>query len=505
MSRRTLAHAALVVGGLMAGVAMLVAAELMLRVLDVGSDAPVFERAAGADGAPVMRLAWNPQFVKPQPVQPHREFPLHKSPGTFRIFVIGESSAEGAPYGTELAFSTWLERRLRAQAPEVHWEVVNAALVGAQSWSMLTVVHDIARYEPDLLVIYLGHNEVGTRFSPAERRWLDPRRFTVRGFVTRTRLYRVLASVLPALPSTRQLDMRNVHRPGEAFAVVPPGGTRTYATAADRSVSGAVYRERLVEMVRAMRAVGAHTMLLTLSQNFSDWEPAVSIHRAGLRPEDKVAWRAAVHAGDAAASAHDCAGALAAWSQALALDDEYAALQFKVARCEQSLGRIDAAWARFRLASDLDRLPQGASTSFNDILREVAQDEGAILVDVDLVLARASGPRLVGDDLFVDAMHPNVRGHQLIAGAVANAIRETGLAGPAVRWREYADPDPDEALLALDPEMPTKVLLTRALAHGAAGRTREAREVLEEAVRQTHDSATRSMVEQALRTSPGAP
>jgi len=500
MSRRTLAHVALVVGGLATGVAILLAAELMLRVMDIGSDAPVFELAAGADGAPVMRLAWDPQFARPLAVQPHREFPVHKAPGTFRIFVIGESSAEGVPYGTDLAFSTWLERRLQAQAPQRHWEVVNAAVAGAQSWSMLTVVRDVARYEPDLLVVYLGHNEVGTRFSPSERRWLDPRRFTLRGFVTGTRLYRVLASVLPEFPATRQLDLRKVHRPGEAFAVVPPNGTRVYATPADRDVSAAVYRERLVEMVRAMHAVGAHTMLLTLSQNFSDWEPAVSVHRSGLRPDDKVAWRAAVRAGAAAVTAHDCEAALTAWNRALALDDEYAALQFKMARCEQSLGRMDAAWAHFRKASDLDRLPQGASTSFNDILREVARSEGAILVDVDLALAKASGPRLVGDDLFVDAVHPNVRANQLIAQAVADAIRATGLAGP-ISWRDYADPDPHEALVALDPELQTKELLTRALSHQAAGRTREALRVLAEAAQQTHDPATRSMLEQAIRTS----
>jgi lysophospholipase L1-like esterase len=506
MSRRAVVHVALAVGGIAAGIALLVAAELTLRMLDIGSDTPVFEPAVGADGAPIMRLAWNPQFAKPQPVQPHREFPLHKSPGTFRIFVIGESSAEGAPYGTDLAFSTWLARRLEAQAADVHWEVVNAALVGAQSWSMLTVVHDIARYQPDLLVVYLGHNEVGTRFSAYQRRWLDPRRFSLRALLTKTRLYRLLSPVLPAPPANRQLDLRNVHRPGEAFAVVPPGGARVYASAADRSISAALYRTRLEEMIRTIRAAGGHTMLLTLSQNFSEWEPAVSIHRPGMRPQDKVAWRSAVRAGDALA-AHDCAAALAAWQRALALDDGYAGLQFKMAGCERALGRLEEARARFRLASDLDRLPQGASTSFNDILRDVAQHEGAILVDVDLVLSQASGPRLVGDDLFVDAMHPSVRAHQLIAQAVANAIRETGLAGPAVHWRnaDYVDPDPDEAVLALDPELPTKVLLTRALAHQAAGRTRDALRTLQEAARQTHDAGTRSMLEQAIRTADGTP
>ena len=436
MSRRALAHLALAAGGLAAGIALLVVAEVTLRVLDVGSDAPVFELATGPNGAPIMRLAWNPQFAKPQPVQPHRDFPLHKSPGTFRIFVIGESSAEGAPYGTELAFSTWLERRLQAQAPDVHWEVVNAALVGAQSWSMLAVVHDIARYQPDLLVIYLGHNEVGTRFSPSERRWLDPRRFSVRAFLTKTRLYRVLAPVLPAAVATRQLDLRNVHRPGEACAVVPSGGTRMYATAADRGISAALYRERLVEMVRAMRAAGSHTMLLTLSQNFSEWEPAVSIHRSGMRPEDKVAWRAAVREGDAVA-AHDCAAALAAWNRALALDDEYAALQFKMAIASS---RSDGSTrpGALRLASDLDRLPQGASTSFNGIPRRGARKAPSA---IDLVLTEVAVPA-GRHDLFADAIHPNARAHSDRRSGGERHREMTG--GPAVRWHnaDYIDPDP---------------------------------------------------------------
>ena len=73
--------------------------------------------------------------------------------------MVGESSAEGSPYGTSLAFSSWLARRLAAEAPEVRWEVVDAALAGAQAGSMLAMVRDIARHAPDLLIVYLGHND----------------------------------------------------------------------------------------------------------------------------------------------------------------------------------------------------------------------------------------------------------------------------------------------------------------------------------------------------------
>jgi lysophospholipase L1-like esterase len=260
---RTLVHLGLVLGGIAAGVALLVAAELTLRLLDVGNRR-MFEPATAADGSRIVRLALNPQFDKAVPAAPQREFPAEKSPAGYRIFVIGESSAERVPYGTGLAFSAWLARRLEAQAPDVHWQVVNAALAGAQSWSALTIVRDIARWSPDLLVVYLGHNEVGTRFTAAERRWLDPRRLSIATHLKDTRLYAVLTRALPMLPGRPDLDLRNVHRPGEAFAVIAPGGGRVYATAADRALSSDLYRARLGEMVRIMQSAGARTMLLTL-------------------------------------------------------------------------------------------------------------------------------------------------------------------------------------------------------------------------------------------------
>jgi lysophospholipase L1-like esterase len=449
-------------------IAIPVVTELALRLLDVRIEATVFDPATSADGTPMMRLARNPQFGSRLPPDQVREFPAVKAPGTFRIFVIGESEAAGVPYYPSFAFASWLAKRLASQAPDVRWDVVNVALGGLQSWSALELVRDIARHQPDLLVVYLGHNETGTRFSPNERRWMDPRGFAWRAWLTGTRLYALLSRILPARAASHLIDPQHVHGMGDVSA--SEGGRRVYATPADRSLSAALFRAHLDEMVRVMRAAGARTMLLTLTQNFSNWPPAISSHRPGLRPDEKAAWRAAVKAGDALAP-HDCRAALAAWSRALVIDDTFADLQFKVATCEWSLGRADDARQRFRLASDLDRLPQGAPTSLNDIVRDVAREDDAILVDIDLAFTQASGPRLVGDDLFVDGVHLRLLGHQLIAQAVADAIRESGVAGARVRWNldAYTDPDPATVVDA-NPEMRSREKIVRQLSCAAAGR-----------------------------------
>lgn len=189
-----------------------------------------------------------------------------------------------------------------------------------------------------------------------------------------------------------------------------------------------------------------------------------------------------------------------AWRTAAAIDGEHARLHFKIAGCERRLGNIDVARQQFRLASDLDKFSQGAPLSFNTILREVAERKGAMLVDVDAAFARASGDRLVGDDLFVDPLHPNLRGHQLIAAAVADELRRQGIPVPANRWRAdaYVDPDPD-ALVAADQEIAVKELLSRAVACYAAGRTRCALDALEAARRTTRNPSTQLLIEGALK------
>src|SRR4029077_5028021 len=179
-------------------IAVPLAAELVLRMLDLRTDVPVFAPATDGDGTRVLQLVRNPQFAIPVSPDRERTFRADKLPGTFRIFVIGESEAAGVPYNTSLAFASWLGKRLAAEAPGVRWEVVNAALGGLQSWSALDVVREIARYQPDLLVVYLGHNETGTRFSSNERRWLDPRGLAWRPWLVNTRLYGLLSRILPA-------------------------------------------------------------------------------------------------------------------------------------------------------------------------------------------------------------------------------------------------------------------------------------------------------------------
>jgi hypothetical protein len=62
---------------------------------------------------------------------------------------------------------------------------------------------------------------------------------------------------------------------------------------------------------------------------------------------------------------------------------------------------------------------------FQEVYREVAaRHPQALLIDGQAALAAASPGGILGDELFLDAMHPTVRGHALLAQAMLEGLRQ---------------------------------------------------------------------------------
>jgi lysophospholipase L1-like esterase len=471
---RVLARLALVAAGLLAGVACLVGLELLLRLVGAGEKAPaydpmvgfsaavpLFERIERPDGTAVFRITparlLNDSRAAPVP---QREFLAEKPSNGFRVFVVGESSAAGHPYPPAYAFGEWLERRLTASLPDLSVEVVNAAVAGYSSRRALIATREIAGYAPDLIIVYSGHNEWAERRYYSRLIEMDPRLFRLRERLFSTRLFAVVSHWVdrgredPRLALERYVSGQREEFV-EMFAVFSrrvEGGD--YATPEQLAQRDSLYRLNLEEMATIAQAANARVLFLTLSQNFADWAPGASTHRPELPEAEQARWQAHFDEGLRAASAGDCAAALEAWGRALAVDDEYALLHYRIAGCERALGRFDAARSHYRRASDLDRVPHGAPGYFNDMIRQVAENRGALLVDTDAALVAASEHGLVGDDLFIEFVHPNLRAHQVIAREIASALRDAGIPRPSPAWRDVNDVEySTEELVARDPSL----------------------------------------------------
>jgi len=145
-------------------VLLLAAAELALRATGIGALEPLFVPAPAAQGY----LQPNPAVIQRFFPDPRRApdvsidtvyFPARKAPGTLRVFVQGESSAAGFPYGRWASPAAMLQQRLQRAYPDRNVEVINTAMAAVTSYVLLDFADEIIAQQPDAVVMYTGHNE----------------------------------------------------------------------------------------------------------------------------------------------------------------------------------------------------------------------------------------------------------------------------------------------------------------------------------------------------------
>jgi tetratricopeptide (TPR) repeat protein len=388
---------------------VLCVAELGLRLGGYGHSTRYFERAQ--DG---LNVTTNPKFAwqfysretatTPTPLL----FPVHKEPGTFRIFVLGESAAAGTP-DPAFSFSRMLELMLRQQYPSNRFEVINAAMRGVNSHIIRHIARECAGLAPDLFLVYLGNNECIGLHSPS------PREFNLAGHlwllrlvdaVKASRLGQLARSTLRRLgpKSERKMqDMESLRR--ERLALDSPRRQAVYEN----------FRANLNDICRTAARAGAKTILVTVAVNLRDFPPLASLHRPDLTPAHMVDFERAYSRGTAAESAGQTNEALVQFEAAVRLDDHFAELHFRLARGYEAAGQTNLARRHYTLARDWDALQFRADSRINEVLRDVAAEQGsrpefspaAVLADVaqgfsDSPLAAGGVP---GRALFHDHVH----------------------------------------------------------------------------------------------------
>jgi tetratricopeptide (TPR) repeat protein len=187
------------------------------------------------------------------------------------------------------------------------------------------------------------------------------------------------------------------------------------------------YRANLRDLLRRYREAGVPVFLATVVSNERDQPPFESGHGPGA---DIAAWRRRHEAGRAALVAADPAAALREFDAAVALDDADAAGHFARGQALERLGRYREARQAYLAAKDRDQLRFRAPEAINAIVRRVALEGGAHVVEVREAFHLAAANGIVGHDLMLEHLHPNLSGYFLLADAFYEAFRAKGMIGP---------------------------------------------------------------------------
>ena len=158
--------------------------ELILRSVNYGPDLSLFAtEVIGGRAYYIMNPDVKARYftqVEFSPTTSADYFPVEKQEGTFRIFCLGGSTTVGFPYGYAGSFPLHLRERLRRMFPDRNIEVINLGMTATNSFTALDLATELPAYDPDLIVVYDGHNEfygalgVASRESVGQSRLAHP-------------------------------------------------------------------------------------------------------------------------------------------------------------------------------------------------------------------------------------------------------------------------------------------------------------------------------------------
>ena len=336
-------------------------------------------------------LVLNPQasrkyFTDPAmaPTGNSEPFKKIKDENTCRIFVLGESTTIGYPYFHNGSFHRWLQYRLTRTFPGRQFEIINLSVTAVNSYTVLGFAKELVDYQPDAVLIYSGHNEYYGTLGVASTSRLSGNRTLIRLMLAMRRLR------LTQLLTNGYRKGTGLFSAGRNYS----GETLMQLMVADSHIAygSAVYQRGLDqfeanmdETLKLFTDRHIPVYISNLVSNEKDMKPFVSVE-----PENN------------------------------------AASQYSLGRLAYERGDTGQARAYFTKAIDLDGLRFRAPATMNAIIaRLCGKYSDAHLVDARAEFGDWSAGHLIGSELLLEHVHPNLTGYALLSDAFYRELERT--------------------------------------------------------------------------------
>lgn len=309
-------------------------------------------------------------------------FLKEKRPNTLRFFVLGASSSLGFPYMHNGSFARMLKYKLQFGYPQYHVEVINLSLTAVNSFTLNDFARQLIKHHPDGVLIYAGHNEYyGAMGAASYGHPMRPGFLQASIRAQEWRLVQALTALKARMQDVDSVRIDSTHTLMERMAyrqMVP-----LHSTVYEAGI--AQYRYNMESMLHLFGRHGIPVLIGTLASNLR-----------GQSPLDKAAPTVQLY--------NQGLDALTQHKKDIALD-------------------------LLTDAKDADALRFRAPEAFNEMIRSWAQTMPHVhLVDIEKALSQASPDGIIGNELMLEHVHPNLYGHRLMAEAYNEVLRSTCLA-----------------------------------------------------------------------------
>ncbi len=300
-------------------------------------------------------------------------FDIKKKPGAIRVFVLGGSSAAGYPFSPNGSLAKYVRKRLELVYPYKQIEVINCAMTAINSYALLDILPGILEQEPDIILIYAGHNEYYGALGAGSLETLGNSRGLV-NFMLSINHYKTIQLIRNGIQAVVQLFSSNEKRTGTLMSRMAKEQTielnsETYNTGLKQ------FEGNLRDILKLTKQKNVKVILSDLSSNLKDQKPFISVDIPAVQSAD---------------------------------------LAFEKANDVLEFGHQEEALQYFYEAKDLDGLRFRAPSKINSIIYDLATEFSYPVIKTDSTFNAISPKGIVGENLMTDHLHPTLEGYQII-------------------------------------------------------------------------------------------
>lgn len=354
-------------------------------------------------------------------------FMLAEKPANgFRIFVLGGSTARGYPYYYNGSFSSMLKVMLEKSYPGTYFEVVNLAMVAVNSYTVRDLLPHLWKYNPDLILIYSGHNEFyGALGVGSVEHMGNARSLVLLSLKLNTyRTYQAMRSIIhwikkqfhqsmgTSAPSSGTVMERMVGKKAIGYH------DRTYMNALN------IYRKNMADIIASCKSHRIPLIIGDLVSNVHHQKPFVDLQSP---VENEEEWQTHFQQAKQVFRSQNWQSAKAHFLACTESDSLPATPYFFLGQIEEHLTDSVAAYRYYYQAKDHDALRFRAPEDFNRVLRHLTGEAHIPLAPVKQFFEDASPGRIPGKELMLEHLHPNLKGYFTMAKAFYRAFLQSNL------------------------------------------------------------------------------
>jgi tetratricopeptide (TPR) repeat protein len=348
-------------------------------------------------------------------------FKKKKDANTLRIFVLGESTTIGYPYFHNGSFHRWLLYRLMHNYPDQNFEIINLSLTAVNSYTILGFARELINYNPDAVLIYAGQNEYYGVLGVASTDKIggNPRIVNLILHLRNLRFTQLLTNLYEKIAGTR---------------VSASGGTRMKMMIADEQIP---YNSKLFykgikqfgynidKTLSLFNKYNIPVFISNLVSNEKDLKPFVSIGVDSIQfPGFYKNFKSGLKAFE------NCDFTLSSQflQTANKISNTNALCNFYLGKIAYKQGDFKKAKEYFVRAKDFDGLRFRAPEQINTIILQLCNKYPNVhLVDTKAAFENWSDDHIIGNELILEHVHPNLTGYALMSDVFYGKMKKEHL------------------------------------------------------------------------------